>query len=105
MRLIDADALNARFEELKDNPQNTLTDIIFLDGAMSVVDAAPTIDCAPVIHAKWVHGVTLNHEWMKCSACNVSQTPNGCFSFCPNCGAKMYVEDAKMDGGRSDGQT
>lgn len=47
VRSIDANALNARFEELKNNPNNTLRDVVFLDGAMSVVDVSPTLDYAP----------------------------------------------------------
>ena len=49
----------------------------------------PAADVREVKIAHWIFGVTMHHEWMKCSECNVSQEPNGCFSFCPNCGAEM----------------
>ena len=44
--LISRSELLKKFEELKDNPNNRLIDIVFLDGAMSVIDAAPaaTVD-------------------------------------------------------------
>ncbi len=41
-RLIDADALNKRFEKLKEGV--SLIDAVFLNGAMSAVDNSPTID-------------------------------------------------------------
>lgn len=54
MRAIDADALIEVFEKLKSNPNNCLQDIVFLDGAMSVINAAPTIEAASVEHAHWI---------------------------------------------------
>lgn len=39
---------------------------------------------------KWIFGETMGHSWMKCSECCVSQDgQTACFSYCPNCGAKM----------------
>ena len=55
----------------------------------AAIDNAPASDVAPVRHGRWIFGTTNNHGWMKCSKCLVSQTPNGCFTYCPNCGAKM----------------
>lgn len=49
----------------------------------------PLSDVRPVVHAKWIFGKTLDHEWMKCSNCLKSQTPTGVFAYCPNCGATM----------------
>lgn len=60
------------------------------------VDEAPAVDAVPVVHARWIHGVTLGHECRKCSECLVSQNIFGCFTYRPNCGAKM-------DGGASYG--
>ena len=41
----------------------------------------------------WVFGNTNGHGWMKCSQCLVSQDgQTACFSFCPNCGARMEEE-------------
>ena len=41
----------------------------------------------------WVFGNTTGHSWMKCSNCCVSQDgQNGCWSYCPNCGASMEEE-------------
>jgi hypothetical protein len=56
------------------------------DEILLVIQNAPTIDCAPVVHGEWVDG-------MKCQYCGQVDTtkPN----YCPNCGAKM-------DGGKND---
>lgn len=38
----------------------------------------------------WVFGNSYGHAWMKCSNCCVSQSgQTGCWSYCPNCGARM----------------
>ena len=56
------------------------------------IDKQPTVDAEPVRHGRWIFGKTLNHDCMKCSECLHSQTPNSCFTYCPNCGAKMSKE-------------
>ena len=39
---------------------------------------------------KWIFGSTMGHSWMKCSECCKSQDGQTlCFTYCPNCGAKM----------------
>lgn len=53
-------------------------------------DEIPAADVAPVRHGHWIFGATNGHSWQKCSECCVLQ--NGqtlCFSYCPNCGAKL----------------
>ena len=89
MRTIDADALWKVFENAGwwDNADR--------DVAQDLLDKAPTVDAEPVRHGRWIYGITLNHEWKKCSECLVSQGIFGCFTYCPNCGAKM-------DGGKQD---
>ena len=53
------------------------------------ISEATAVDAVEVVHGRWIFGTTNNHEWMKCSECLKSQTLNGCFTYCPNCGAKM----------------
>ena len=89
MRLIDAD-------ELKENFECGCSKCSGLDDLMHEVDIAPTIDAKPIQTAHWIIGVTLNHPWMKCSECLVSQTLTSVFSYCPNCGADM-VEDVQYE--------
>lgn len=90
--LISRKALLKRFEELKDNPNNRLIDIVFLDGAMSVIDVAPTADAEPVKHGKWE---IINRNEARCNECKIIRnigTQTG-WNFCPNCGAKMDKEE------------
>lgn len=107
MRLIDADALLENFAERQnlDCSDGEFCDC-FLNSAQEVstewwcvedaVESAPTIDAAPVVHARWVHRcryiATEIREWC-CSACGeLPPGPNQLaheLRYCPNCGAKM----------------
>ena len=53
-----------------------------------------TADVAPVRHGEWEIVVGSNgNEYMVCTCCRVSQDLTGVFTYCPNCGAKMDLED------------
>lgn len=75
-RLIDAGTLKAGFE---------------MDGYKSpyverLIDACPTVDAVPVVHAQWMLEPR-ERCIVVCSNCHA-----GCFSrtpYCPLCGAKM----------------
>lgn len=89
MRPIDADAL---FDALYDNEFQTLCP---LDEVSDVIDAAPTLDYAPVRHGEWEDD---SYVW-RCNLCKkwfMVEDCDGEMNFCPNCGAKM-------DGGEKDG--
>ena len=65
------------------------------DGAMAmeIAASAPAADVSPVVHAYWIEG----HDYIKCSVCRgmaKRDFRDGCWNYCPNCGAKM-------DGGNS----
>jgi hypothetical protein len=50
----------------------------------------PTIEAEPVRHGRWIFGHSRTSSWMVCSICRKSQSgQTACFSFCPNCGARM----------------
>lgn len=55
--------------------------------AISEVEAAPTVEAAPVVHGEWIELHEENgHEVGTCSHClHVRIVDN----YCPNCGAKM----------------
>ena len=94
MRLIDADSIQEELTVM----------ILYLGGtpkgecieyAHDLIDAQPTIDATPMVHAHWVdqkHGV------YKCSNCgnfldfSGVNAGRGDANYCPNCGAKMEVE-------------
>lgn len=87
MRLIDADVFDAII-----NDDGTI-DVYATETARNAMLSMPTVDAVPVRHGKWIFGSTLGHSWMKCSECCVSQDGQTlCFSYCPNCGARMDAE-------------
>lgn len=71
-------------------------------GARKIMEEAPAVDAAPVVHGRWVE--VEDCVW-KCSVCGEED----CYAytwgevkrqddlFCPHCGAKM-------DGGEKDGE-
>ena len=63
-----------------------------LEIAKMVVNAQPTADVAPVVHAHWIQGAYPDGCEIQydCSHCNMSS--NGKTNFCPHCGAKMDEE-------------
>ena len=58
----------------------------------AVGDCLDKLPAVEVVHGWWIFGHTIGRAWMKCSECLKSQMPNGCFTYCPNCGAKMDGE-------------
>lgn len=94
MRLIDADALWHHFAAMQECV--SIRDHMYLMGVISIIDRAPDVDAAPVVHARWVHRcryiATEIWEWC-CSACGeLPPGPNQCayeLRYCPSCGAKM----------------
>lgn len=98
MRPIDADALNAKFEEIKNHPQSTFQDMLFLDGAMSMVDGVPTLDYAPVVHGEfefqefeYIPGLCVAP--VHCKTCDTTyftiNKDGKRTACCPYCGARM----------------
>ena len=92
MLLKDADELKKAMERMLCTGKEPDKERYTCDVVCCVIDEAPTVDAEPVRHGKWIYGITLNHEWKKCSECLVSQDIFGCFTYCPNCGAKMDQE-------------
>ena len=54
----------------------------------------PVADVAPVRHGRWeIVAGSDGKERMVCTGCRKQQDLTGVFSYCPNCGAKMDLED------------
>ena len=53
------------------------------------LEELPAVEAVPVVHGSWVFGTANHREYMKCSECLHSYTPDGTFLYCPNCGADM----------------
>ena len=71
-----------------------------LDRAQRAILNAPAADVAEVRHGRWVHETIEDDDWggtyhsWSCSECkfSVGRNPTG-ENFCPNCGAKMDLEE------------
>lgn len=79
MRPIDANALKMALSQSFNDPE-------------LVIDNAPTLDLAPVVHGEWKNcGQLSKTTWLhRCSLCGCPQDYN--HNYCPNCGAKMDGE-------------
>lgn len=58
----------------------------------------PAVDVAPVKHGKWIITISDGDEYshMNCSVCNCYWRETNhikFFKYCPNCGAKMDLEE------------
>ncbi|MBC8532252.1 hypothetical protein [Gehongia tenuis] len=99
MRLIDADELMATIK-MHDYPlrghYNSTDRGMWTAGIQQAIDEAPTIDAVPVVHGRWEKRKedTLIH-W-DCTQCGIGFLDDiglDKLHYCPNCGAKMDLED------------
>ncbi len=61
-----------------------------LEGVQSCLDVLleqPIVDAVPVVHGRWIKYITC----YRCSECGHQVTSAD--NFCPNCGAKMDLEE------------
>ena len=79
MRLIDADALKERLVGVYEN-KTTAT----------IIDEMPTVDAVPVVHGIWT--TENSFEW-HCSECEYEPLVFENTPYCPNCGARMNLEN------------
>lgn len=73
----------------------------------SEIKALPAADVAPVVHGRWIEREDpMLDTYYTCSACNedfyIEQTGDPVkdlftYTYCPNCGAKMDLEENKWD--------
>lgn len=92
MRLVDADeavrAVHDEFDEClvwDESGETTANEV------ENIILQIPTVD--PVKHGHWRYDEALELEW--CSECGFGKRKGDkrWYSYCPNCGAKMEVED------------
>ena len=94
MRLIDADIIQDELATLilyvAGTPEGEC-----IEYAHNLVDAQPTIDAAPVVHAHWIRITRSPNEYRQCSNCHgyftlpMPKYRGFYMRYCPNCGAKM----------------
>ena len=94
MKLIDADALKAVFDE---KSSVAVCGVELCKAIISRIDEAPTIDAVPVRHGKWIHEVRYtidslhSYQQYRCSECGMTYITNT--KYCPNCGARMEEDE------------
>lgn len=59
------------------------------------MESIPAADVAPVVHGRWIYGEDID---IQCSVCGADALTEGDYRqvksrYCPNCGAKMDLED------------
>lgn len=67
-----------------------------METILRIVDELPAADVAPVVHARWIHTNSLCDlfcEVWQCSCCSAEDENGVLYNFCPNCGAKMDLEE------------
>lgn len=102
MRLIDADALEALYEEGTD-PDDCYADMAYIR-AEHIFDA-PTIEAEPVKHAEWISELVPWIDWrgnkrkrfqpISCSYCHTPSSDRT--NYCSCCGAKMQTEPPESE--------
>lgn len=109
MRMIDADALKENLSKSYDSLRKLYDGLIynsekavcsgqlatFLEAIMLIMEA-PTIDAEPVKHGQWEKRKDVI-GFVRCSVCHDCNIYDDWadgkkWSYCPNCGAKMEVE-------------
>ncbi len=93
MRLIDADEMRENLLWCKS--QSSRYDN-YWDDVIERLDAQPTIDATPVKHGKWFDAMVGELPVQVCDQCctffPLAYTGGG-HHYCPNCGAKMDLEE------------
>ena len=87
MRLIDADALGRDAFHIKQYGKGIRCVVDWDD-----IEAAPTVDAAPVVHGRWVavpSSDMMTGKAYKCSECNKMRYGSFMPNYCQICGAKM----------------
>jgi hypothetical protein len=82
-RLIDANALSEKFEKLKEGAN--LRDTLYLDGVLTVIDAAPTVEPR---RGEWERMINPYGE-LEGFMCECGHQSQSATNFCSNCGRVM----------------
>ena len=97
MRLIDSDALIAKFKDDLENLQEFAFQLATI-GAINTVKHQPTVDAVPVRHGKWIYGNDFHWYTASCNKCGYQRKTDikaegwNQWKYCPNCGADMRGE-------------
>ena len=103
--LIDRAAANAALEKLDELMRHRAEteDKEFVKVQVGItlarceIDAMPTIEAAPVVHARWMQDDTLKDLYF-CSKCLTRDHRKPKHKFCPDCGARMDADAPERAG-------
>ena len=101
MRLIDADALSKKWQEVLDEKADEKGTLAYITFELFIdrLKEEPTIEAEPVRHGRWIGAPLCGNDNCRCSACgswhNIHANLHGEImqKYCPNCGAKMDIKD------------
>lgn len=97
VRLIDSETLKSRIGELCINNDDLFSAKAY-ERIIGVIEAAPTIEAAPVRHGRWIpteydsyYGDAPIWDKYECSECGHEHSgeEDTLTAFCPDCGARM----------------
>lgn len=63
------------------------------------IDELPRVDAVEVVHGRWVTHKEHDPDWWGCTAVHfccsncMRESNSRAYNYCPNCGAKMDLED------------
>lgn len=88
------DKLEKELEEPITSTQTWLIKSVGLLFCKAIQDYASDTTVKPVRHGKWIFESICGHAVMTCSEClKVQSGQTLCFTYCPNCGARMDKDD------------
>ena len=94
---IDRERIAAKVRELSTHLLNEWDTI----GVLALIDRQPAADVVEVRHGRWIES-ELDKDFITCSVCKTNKLKMRMayradyaqiFNYCPNCGAKMEVEE------------
>lgn len=93
---IEREALIAEFKRLELG-ENSFIERVFADGVYAIIEQFPAADVAPVVHGRWERDADGDWYCTNCdevvAICESGRERTYRKPYCPNCGAKMGMED------------
>ena len=92
---IDREELIVKFQQLADIEWNKETGTSWANAffeAVDIIDDMPSADVQPVVHGEWRDAYDKG-DGIQAAECSVCDRVSLVGDYCPNCGARMEVDD------------